>query len=104
MSNQTRGPRGRMETLGTIACLIHERVPLGFDIAQSQLVSRELAREFVQERGLPDSMASGDLEALCQQVVRFVKGKRYPILDEPPSPYAPGGADRGNWVPECSQG
>ncbi len=89
-----------MNTANVLALLLHERVPLGFDIEQSDRECRRLAQEFMGERGLGPKVGVEDLNDLLDAVVAWVRARGYELLDDEPGPYiTTGEPDRGTWGP-----
>lgn len=90
-----------MRTVATLAALLWERVPLGYDIQQSGGECRRLAREYAAVRRLGDDIKIDALDDLGRDVVAWVRARGYELLDEPPGPYPTRyePADRGEWVP-----
>lgn len=89
-----------MNTANVIALLLHERVPLGYDIQQSGQECRLLAEEFMRERGLGAEVGVEDLDDLLDGVVAWVRARGYELLDDEPGPYITSGepVERGAWM------
>lgn len=94
-----------MNTANVLALLMHERVPLGFDIQQSGRECRRLAEDFVSERGLGENVGVGELDVLLDAIVAWVRARGYELLDDEPGPYLTTDerpVRRGAWVPQSS--
>lgn len=87
-----------------MACLLSERVPLGYDNHQSGRQCRTLAREFVQERNKAATVDADELDALCEEIVAWGRARGYHLMDEPTPPYMDCSrlVDRGEWWPKKS--
>jgi len=69
-----------MRTLPTITCLIIERMPLGYNDCENRVALR-LAKEFTSLRGMLEEAEVDDLEALCREVVEWVRSRGYQLCD-----------------------
>jgi hypothetical protein len=94
-----------MNTANVLALLLHERVPLGYEIEQSGRECRRLAQEFVAERGLGPEVGVEDLDDLLDAATAWARARGYELLDDEPGPYLTTNErpiDRGEWKPRRS--
>lgn len=75
-----------MKTVEAVHCMIAERIPLGCTVRFAMEECRRVARRYVEERGLPESVALAEIDEA--DIVAWLRAQGYEMLDEPFSPYA----------------
>lgn len=74
-----------MKTVEAVSCLVAERIPVGYAMRTAMVEARRVARRYVEERGLPESVALAEIDDA--DIVAWLRAQGYEMLDEPFSPY-----------------